>query len=104
MKFFVPKEGAAAWIDQFCIVADGPNKEAAYLWIDHMLSPEIASQMIQKMGYMVVNAKVVSALPPEMAKLMTYTDEETKRLVPYPTLKSETQEKMTKAYHDVRGQ
>lgn len=104
MKFFVPKEGAAAWIDQFCIVSDGPNKEAAYLWIDHMLSPEIASQMIQKMGYMVVNAKVVSALPPEMAKLMTYTDEETKRLVPYPTLKSETQEKMTKAYHDVRGQ
>jgi spermidine/putrescine-binding protein len=101
MKFFVPGRRCVR-IDQFKCLRW--THEAAYRWIDHMLSPEIASQMIQKMGYMVVNAKVVSALPPEMAKLMTYTDEETKRLVPYPTLKSETQEKMTKAYHDVRGQ
>jgi len=53
---------------------------------------------------MVVNAKVISALPPAMAKLMTYTEEETRRLVPYPTLKPETSEKMVKAYQDVRGQ
>lgn len=104
VKYFIPKEGAAAWIDQFCIVNNAPNRDAAHLWIDHMLSPEIASQMIQKMGYMVVNAKVISALPPEMAKLMTYTDEETKRLVPYPTLRPETSEKMVKVYQDVRGQ
>jgi spermidine/putrescine transport system substrate-binding protein len=103
MKFFVPKEGAAAWIDQFCIVADGPNKEAAYRWIDHMLSPEIASQMIQKMGYMVVNAKVVSALPPEMAKLMTYTDEETKRLV-LSNAEIRDPREDDEGYHDVRGQ
>jgi spermidine/putrescine transport system substrate-binding protein len=102
--FVVPKEGSAAWIDQFCIMADAPHKNAAYLWIDHMLSPEIAAQMIKKMGYMVVNAQAASSLSEEMAKIMTYTDEETKRLKPYPTLKPETMEKMVKAYQDVRGE
>ncbi len=104
VEFVVPVEGAAAWIDQFCIMADAPHRDAAYLWINHMLSPKIASQMIRKMGYMVVNAEAASALPEEMAKIMTYTDEETKRLKPYPTLKPETSEKMVKAYQDVRGQ
>jgi spermidine/putrescine transport system substrate-binding protein len=104
VKFFVPKEGAAAWIDQFCIMADAPHKEAAYLWIDHMLSPEIASQMIEKMGYMVVNAEAANNLPKEMADIMKYTDAETKRMSPYPTLKPETTDKMVKAYQDVRGE
>jgi spermidine/putrescine-binding protein len=103
VDFVVPKEGSAAWIDQFCIMSDAPHKRAAYLWIDHMLSPEIASQMIQKMGYMVVNAEAANSLSPEMAEIMKYTDEETKRINPYPTLENVTMEKMVKAYQDVRG-
>jgi spermidine/putrescine transport system substrate-binding protein len=103
VEFVLPKEGAAAWIDQFCIMSDAPHKDAAYKWVNHMLSPKIASQMIKKMGYMVVNAEAAGALPKEMAEIMTYTDEETKRLVPYPTLKPETSEKLVKAYQDVRG-
>ncbi|MBN2323618.1 MAG: spermidine/putrescine ABC transporter substrate-binding protein [Spirochaetes bacterium] len=104
VEFVVPKEGSAAWIDQFCIMSDAPHKDAAYLWIDHMLSPEIASQMIKKMGYMVVNAKAAENLPADMAQIMKYTDAETQRLSPYPTLKPETSEKMVKAYQDVRGE
>ena len=103
VEFVLPKEGAAAWIDQFCIMSDAPHNDAAYKWVNHMLSPKIASQMIKKMGYMVVNAEAASALPKEMAEIMTYTDAETKRLVPYPTLKPETSEKLVKAYQDVRG-
>ena len=103
VKFVIPKEGAAAWIDQFCIMSDAAHKDAAYKWINHMLSPKIASQMIKKMGYMVVNAEAASGLPKKMADIMTYTDAQTKRLVPYPTLKPETSEKMVKAYQDVRG-
>ena len=104
VEFVVPSEGCAAWIDQFTILSDSPHKEAAYLWIDHMLSPENASKMIQKMKYMVVNKEASSALSPEMAAIMTYSDEETQRLVPYPTLDPKTSEKMVKAYQDVRGQ
>lgn len=103
VAFVVPQEGTAIWIDQFCIPAKSQNMDLAHKWIDHMLSPEIAAQMIQKMGYLVVNAKATSALPPEWQKIMKFTDEETKRMVPYPTVKPETTEKMIKALQDVRG-
>ena len=102
--FVVPSEGCAAWIDQFAILADAPNKEAAYLWINHLLSPEMASQMIQKIGYMVVNKAASGALPAKLAGIMTYTDAQTRRMVPYPTLLPKTSEKMVKAYQDVRGE
>jgi len=104
VEIVVPSEGCAAWIDQFTILADAPNKEAAYLWINHLLSPEMASQMIQKIGYMVVNKAATEALPANLAKIMTYTDAETRRMVPYPTLLPKTSEKMVKAYQDVRGE
>jgi len=104
VELVVPSEGCAAWIDQFAILADAPHKEAAYLWINHMLSPEMASQMIQKIGYMVVNKEASEALPANLAKIMTYTDAETLRLVPYPTLDPKTSEKIVKAYQDVRGE
>ncbi|MBW2593720.1 MAG: extracellular solute-binding protein, partial [Deltaproteobacteria bacterium] len=103
VEFVVPSEGCAAWIDQFAILADAPHKEAAYLWINHLLSPEMASRMIQKIGYMVVNKEASEALPADLAEIMTYTDAETRRLVPYPTLDPKTSEKMVKAYQDVRG-
>lgn len=104
VKYVLPKEGAAAWIDQFAILSDAPHKDAAYLWIDWMLSPEMASQMIQKIGYMVVNKEAASALPENLKKTLTYTDEETKRLQPYPVLLPETSAKIVTAYQDVRGQ
>ncbi len=104
VEFVVPSEGCAAWIDQFAILADAPHKEAAYLWINHLLSPEMASRMIQKIGYMVVNKDASEALPADLAEIMTYTDAETRRLVPYPTLDPKTSEKMVKAYQDVRGE
>ncbi|MBW1867599.1 MAG: hypothetical protein JRI38_07640, partial [Deltaproteobacteria bacterium] len=62
------------------------------------------SRMIQKIGYMVVNKEASEALPVDLAEIMTYTDAETRRLVPYPTLDPKTSEKMVKAYQDVRGE
>jgi spermidine/putrescine transport system substrate-binding protein len=104
VKYVLPKEGAAAWIDQFAILADAPHKDAAYLWIDWLLSAEMASQMSQQIGYMVVNKQAADALPAELKAVLVYTDEQTKRLQPYPVLKPETSQKIVAAYQDVRGQ
>ena len=100
----VPKEGATAWIDQFAILSDAPHMACATAWIDHMLSPEIASQMINEIGYMVVNQKAADALTPEMAAVMKYSPEQTALLIPMPSLLPETTEKIVKAYQDVRGE
>jgi len=104
VKLVVPVEGVTSWIDQFAILADAPNKACAYKWIDHMLSPDVASQMIKEIGYMVVNQKAADALDPALAAVMNYTSEETARLFPMPALLPETAEKIVKAYQDVRGE
>ena len=104
VKLVVPKEGVTSWIDQFSILSDAPNKACAYKWIDHMLSPEVAAQMIKEIGYMVVNQKAADALDPALAAVMNYTPEETARLFPMPALLPETAKKIVKAYQDVRGE
>jgi spermidine/putrescine transport system substrate-binding protein len=104
IQYVLPEEGATAWIDQFAIMADAPHKDNAYLWINHMLSPEMASMMIQKIGYMVVNEKAQDALPEKLKKIMVYTPEQMKRVYPMPTLLPETTQKIVSAYQDVRGQ
>jgi len=104
VELVVPKEGGTSWIDQFAILSDAPHKECAYKWIDHMLSPEVAAQMIKEIGYMVVNQKAADALAPELAAVMNYTPEQTKLLFPMPALLPETAEKIVKAYQDVRGE
>ncbi|MCE5207282.1 MAG: extracellular solute-binding protein [Chloroflexi bacterium] len=38
MEFVIPKEGGIGWIDTWSIVKDAPNREAAYKFIDYMLS------------------------------------------------------------------
>ena len=104
VQYVVPEEGATAWIDQFAIMADAPHKDAAYLWINHLLSPEMASKMIQEIGYMVVNEKAQDALPEKLKKIMIYTPEQMERVYPMPILLPETVQKMVSAYQDVRGE
>ena len=38
IEFVIPKEGGIGWIDTWSIVKDAPNREAAYKFIDYMLS------------------------------------------------------------------
>ncbi len=42
IDFKAPKEGALGWIDTFAIPAKAKNTEAAYKWINFMLSPQNA--------------------------------------------------------------
>lgn len=104
VELVVPVEGVTAWIDQFAIMADAPHKDAAYLWIDHLLSPEMASQMIQEIGYMVVNQQAQDSLPDELKEVMIYSEEEAARLIPMPALSPETVQKIVAKYQDVRGE
>jgi spermidine/putrescine transport system substrate-binding protein len=40
MEFIIPKEGAIGWIDTWAIAKDAPNPEAAYKFIDYMISAD----------------------------------------------------------------
>jgi putrescine transport system substrate-binding protein len=43
VNYVIPKEGAAMWFDSFIIPKDAPHPEAAYAFIDYMLTPEVAA-------------------------------------------------------------
>lgn len=49
-NFVAPSTGAMGWIDTFAIPAKGENDEAAYKWINFVMRPDIAAQIVNAAG------------------------------------------------------
>ncbi|MHB1164438.1 MAG: ABC transporter substrate-binding protein [Candidatus Nanopelagicales bacterium] len=52
-----PKEGATGWSDTWMIAKDTPNVNCAYLWVDHIASPETNAAVAEWFGEAPSNAK-----------------------------------------------
>ena len=50
INFVAPASGALGWIDTFVLPAKGKNDEAAYKWINFVMQPEIAAQIVVSSG------------------------------------------------------
>lgn len=49
-NFVAPSTGALGWIDTFALPARGEADEAAYKWINFVMRPEIAAQIVDASG------------------------------------------------------
>lgn len=49
--FFVPKEGAPLWMDNYAMVDKAPNVESAYKWLSFNMRPEIAAMVANDFGF-----------------------------------------------------
>jgi spermidine/putrescine transport system substrate-binding protein len=49
-NFVAPSTGALGWIDTFTIPAKGENDAAAYKWINFVMRPDIAAQIVNQAG------------------------------------------------------
>lgn len=58
IKFIFPKEGAVVWMDNYAIPKQAKNKDAAHKFIDFLLRPESAKEVIEVMGFSMPNEKV----------------------------------------------
>ncbi len=65
LRLVYPEEGFHGWYDGPCIVKDAPNPDAAYAFIDHLLSPEVQAETARTVGYAPANSRVVDILSPE---------------------------------------
>lgn len=65
LKFIFPQEGAVVWMDNYAIPKQAKNKEAAHKFIDFLLRPESAKEVIETMGFSMPNEGVKAILPPE---------------------------------------
>ena len=87
LKFFYPKEGTNIFVDAICIPKSVKNYEAAMLYIDFLLEPEVALNNAEYICYASPNRAVV-----ENPDYSYYKDE-----ILYP----EDEEIPTQYYHDI---
>ena len=52
-----PTEGATGWSDTWMIKKDTPNINCAYLWLNHVVSPEVNAQIAEYFGEAPANQK-----------------------------------------------
>jgi putative spermidine/putrescine transport system substrate-binding protein len=55
-----PKEGATGWSDTWMIKKDTRNVNCAYLWLDHIVSPQVNAQVAEYFGEAPANVKSCS--------------------------------------------
>jgi putative spermidine/putrescine transport system substrate-binding protein len=53
----LPEEGATGWSDTWMVGAQSPNKNCAYAWLDHIISPEANAAVSEYFGESPANPK-----------------------------------------------
>ncbi len=67
LEYHVPKTGAPAWFDLWCMPADAPNVDNAYLFLDYMMRPEVAAACTNFTGYANANLASTPFIDPAIA-------------------------------------
>jgi spermidine/putrescine-binding protein len=73
-KTYLPKEGAFAWCDSYCLVKDAPNPDAAYAFIDTMVSAAGDAQIAGATSSGATNEDALANLTAEQKALYPYDD------------------------------
>ncbi len=60
LEFFYPKEGTNIFIDSVCILKKSKNYEAAMMYINFLLEPQIATANAEYIGYASPNTAVIN--------------------------------------------
>jgi putrescine transport system substrate-binding protein len=78
LAYFVPKTGAPAWFDLWCMPSDAPNADNAYLFLDYLLRPEVIAACTNFTGYANPNKAATPFVDPAIvADPAIYPDAET---------------------------
>ncbi|GAB7023084.1 ABC transporter substrate-binding protein [Salidesulfovibrio brasiliensis] len=95
LKFHWPEEGGIMWMDCLAIPAGAENVEEAHAFINYILRPEVAAQMVNEWGYGTANREALKLLdektrnnpvifpPAEVMKKSDYQDDVGEAIVTY---------------------
>ena len=78
----IPKEGTAGWCDNYCI-PKGADLEAAYAFIDQMISPDGQAELAVYLGQTMTSREVIPLLPEELQATYDNIEEEL-QITPFP--------------------
>lgn len=105
LQYFVPKTGAPAWFDTWCIPADAGNVDPAHAFIDYLLRPEVAAACTNFTGYANANLAATPLVDPAIAgDPAIYPDAETMaRLYTTRTQTEEQDRAITRIWAEIKA-
>lgn len=62
LKYIVPETGTSLWTDTMVIPKSAPNPDAAYEWLNFMLEPSNAAQLVERLKISTPNAAAFNKL------------------------------------------
>lgn len=68
VKYVLGQEGGEIWEDNWAIVKDAPNKDAAYAFLNFMINPKVAAKETFFHGYPQVDQRATDLLPSDILK------------------------------------
>ncbi len=68
MTYVLGKDGGEIWVDHYAVVKGAPNREAAYAFLDYILTPEINAKEIAAHGAPSTDSRVNALLPKEITE------------------------------------
>lgn len=104
LQYFVPKTGAPAWFDSWCIPSDAGNVDNAHLFADYLLRPDVAAACTNYTGYANANRAATPLVDPAIAAdPAVYPDAEVMARLFTPAPQSEEQDReITRAWTEYK--
>jgi putrescine transport system substrate-binding protein len=104
LAYFVPKTGAPAWFDLWCMPADAANVDNGYRFIDFLLRPDVIAKCTDFIGYANANKAATPLVDPSISgDPAVYPDAETlKRLYTPQPQTPEQEEQLTRIWTEIK--
>jgi putrescine transport system substrate-binding protein len=105
LRYTMPQEGSALWVDGMFVPSDAPHVENAYLFMDYIMRPEVTAAISNHVFYANANKSAFPLLSPAVAgDPGIYPDEELWELL-FPVLPADPkQERLrTRAWARVKS-
>ena len=66
LEYVTPRSGSSLWTDTLVIPKNAPNPYGAYQWINFMLQPDIAAQIVERLSFTTSSRTAYQILPEEL--------------------------------------
>ena len=68
MSYRLGTDGGEIWVDHYAVIKGAPNRDAAYAFLDFILTPDIIAKEIEAHGTPTTDARVLKLLPESILK------------------------------------
>jgi len=104
IRYAIPKEGSAIWVDNLCVLTKPCDSAAAHAFLDYVMRPEVNAKIAEEIAFATCNAAARAHLPAEMLENRTiYPDEETLKRCEFRADVGEDIKKYRRLWDEVKG-